>query len=358
MRTRVWQLLAVAGLLAGCTSSHAQPAATAAHRPAHPPPRTGRPGGPKPVMQNDTVAGKGGRVGLLVPAGAGRAAIADLLRGCHAQNLVCVLRRPAAAHAVTAGRELVADGVRVLVVVDANFSTAGRIERYAYANGVRSVDYGQLVRGGTASVFVGAGGGDSARTEARALAHCPQVPRHGRVGYVRLGPALGAVQLGATSGLPRRWHLAAARTGTSARSARAALRAAPHARAVLATNDAAAVAAVTALHHRRVAVAGQGVTAGALQRILAGTQCVTVAPATSEQAAAALRAVVRMVNFRPITASSSIRRTNGHRTPAIIVHGARPVTRAQVKSVLAAGYVARSAVCTPAFAKLCARAGI
>jgi D-xylose transport system substrate-binding protein len=105
-------------------------------------------------------------------------------------------------------------------------------------------------------------------------------------------------------------------------------------------------------------VVGFGLSPGALQRILVRTQCLTVAPSASAQAAATLAAVVRLVNFQRVSGSRVVRRPGGRSTVVVAVHGARLVRFPDVRSVIAAGAVPRAAVCTPAYQAACTQAGI
>jgi D-xylose transport system substrate-binding protein len=105
-------------------------------------------------------------------------------------------------------------------------------------------------------------------------------------------------------------------------------------------------------------VSGNGATVLGLQHVLAGTQCFTIyhPPAVGAQALAAT--LVRLVNFQPVVGDRTVPAARGRRTRVVEYGGAQIIGKADVKSVIDAGFADRAAVCTIALAADCAAAGV
>ncbi|NMO53940.1 sugar ABC transporter substrate-binding protein [Actinoplanes sp. TBRC 11911] len=132
---------------------------------------------------------------------------------------------------------------------------------------------------------------------------------------------------------------------------------------VLAANDGLGNAVISVLKKNRlngqVPVTGQDATVQGLQNILAGDQCMTVyKPIKQEAEAAASLAVSLAKGQKPTTATATTTDPESGKAVPSVLLDPQSVTKDQVKNVIADGFVTKAEVCTTAFAKACADAGI
>ena len=132
---------------------------------------------------------------------------------------------------------------------------------------------------------------------------------------------------------------------------------------VLAANDGLGNAAITVLRKNKlngqVPVAGQDATVQGLQNILTGDQCMTVYKAIKSEATAAAELAIALVKREvPTTATQTVIDPESKTAVKSILLTPHPITRATVKDVVAAGFVAKEELCTADFAEACAAAGI
>ena len=133
---------------------------------------------------------------------------------------------------------------------------------------------------------------------------------------------------------------------------------------VLAANDGLGNAAISVLKKNKlngkVPVTGQDATVQGLQNILAGDQCMTVYKADQEGGRRGRRAGHR---------AGQGREADGHRQtvkdpesrpgrPVGAARPRRPITKDNVKDVVADGFVTKAELCTGDFAAMCTEAGI
>ncbi|MEV4346041.1 substrate-binding domain-containing protein [Actinoplanes sp. NPDC049596] len=132
---------------------------------------------------------------------------------------------------------------------------------------------------------------------------------------------------------------------------------------VLAANDGLGNAAIAVLKKNKlngqVPVTGQDATVQGLQNILAGDQCMTVYKAIKKEADAASELAIALAKGqKPTTATGTTKDPeSGASVPSVLLTP-QAITKANVKDVIADGFVTKDQICTAAFAKACTDAGI
>jgi D-xylose transport system substrate-binding protein len=131
---------------------------------------------------------------------------------------------------------------------------------------------------------------------------------------------------------------------------------------VLAANDGLGNAAITVLKRNKlngkVPVTGQDATVQGLQNVLAGDQCMTVYKAIKQEADGASALAISLANGEHPNTGQTVKDTkSGKDVPAKLLV---PVSifKDSVKTVVDDGFVTKADLCTPAYAALCAAAGI
>ncbi len=131
---------------------------------------------------------------------------------------------------------------------------------------------------------------------------------------------------------------------------------------VLAANDGLGNAAIAILKKNKlngqVPVTGQDATVQGLQNILAGDQCMTVYKAIKKEADAASKLAIGIVKGEKPTASGKVTDPESKKDVPAELLTPVAITKANVKDVIADGFVTKDAICTADFAKACTAAGI
>jgi D-xylose transport system substrate-binding protein len=108
-----------------------------------------------------------------------------------------------------------------------------------------------------------------------------------------------------------------------------------------------------------VPVTGQDATVQGLQNILAGDQCMTVYKAIKKEADAASELAIAIVKGgKPTTATGTTTDPESKKEIPSVLLTPQAITKANVKDVIADGFVTKDAICTADFAKACTAAGI
>jgi D-xylose transport system substrate-binding protein len=129
---------------------------------------------------------------------------------------------------------------------------------------------------------------------------------------------------------------------------------------VLAANDGLGNAAITVLKNNglTVPVTGQDATVQGLQNVLAGSQCMTVYKAIKQEADGAAALALDIAQGKTPTGLSTVKDTDtGKDVPASLLVP-KAIFKANVKDVVADGFVAYADLCKGDFAALCAANGI
>lgn len=314
---------------------------------------------PPAPTRTSAPAGKGTKIGIILPDGSPRWADAQraaLSIACSAARLDCQVWNAEGRSATMAAiaKDLQNNGIRILVLTAVDAAAAVPIERAARANGVLTVEYLRRVANGDAVSYVGYDQTELGHLLAAGLRGCAQTGGHA---YLRVDLPTGLAG-GRTAAYRRSlahagWTVNATAVADSTKAAASKFRRMienyPGTRAVLAASDGLAGGVVAVLRERhllgRVAVSGEGATAAGLQRVLAGEQCFTVYEPPHAAADALVRTLVKLVDYRSV--------------PSFVpVTGARIVRRTGVKAVVDDGYASRAAVCAGHYAAACRAAGI
>ena len=361
-------------LLTACTSSSgARPQPSRSRSLPGPVP----PGTPAPTGTPSVPDGKGAKIGVILPDHSARWSHGEqtaLRDACTAARLDCVIENAGGSPAEMASlaANMQTAGVRILVLVPIDAHFAGAIERTARRAGVLTVEYDQHVMHGSAAALVRPDTSDTGRLLARGLIRA----RRSRTARCRTSASM---RRSAGSAARRR----APPTGACCarrpvgRSPRRRRRGRPDRARSGGTDPAQLLRSARGPGHQRqhrvrrhhgahraaagrvgVAVSGNGATVLGLQHVLAGTQCFTIyhPPAVGAQALAAT--LVQLVNFQPVVGHHTVPAAKGRRTPVVEYGGGQIIKKADVKSVIDAGFADRAAVCTIAYAADCAAAGV
>jgi D-xylose transport system substrate-binding protein len=325
--------------------------------------------------------GKGAKVGIILPdtTSSPRWVTADptaLKADCTKYNLACNIQNAggSAAKMQTIARQMEADGVKVLMIVDLDAASGAKIEQEAKANGVIPVDYDRLTPGGGDALYVSFDNTKVGVVQGTTLTQCAQVKALKSVQYVDIdgAPTDNNATLfaqGYDSVLSKQpgWTRVAKQTGqwdapTAGRVFNTMLGAHPNIKAVMVANDTMAGAVITDLKRQnlngKVAVSGQDASAEGLQHIMDGDQCFTIYKASTLEADPAIKAITQLVNGQaPTTNGTVIDPQTKQKVPSIL---ATPVavTKANVALPINDGYTPKKTVCTGAYVAKCTAAGV
>jgi D-xylose transport system substrate-binding protein len=128
---------------------------------------------------------------------------------------------------------------------------------------------------------------------------------------------------------------------------------------VLAANDGLGGAAIAVLkkNNLQVPVTGQDATADGLRAILTGDQCMTVYKAIKTEADAASKAAIALASGQKPATNGTVKDTKLNTDVPSVLAVPVPIYKANVKDVIADGYVTKADVCKD-LASQCAAAGI
>jgi D-xylose transport system substrate-binding protein len=272
---------------------------------------------------------------------------------------------------------MINDGVDVLMIVNLDSRSGKAVLDRARTQGIQTIDYDRLTVGGSASYYVSFDGVRVGQLQGQGLATClaqlgvkrPLIAElnggsdHNaylfKTGYDSvLDPlyAAGTMVKGPDQSVPD-WDNAQAATIFTRMMARY-----PNIDGVLAVNDGLADAAIGVLrrYHRAglVPVTGQDATIQGLQSILTGEQCMTVYKAIKRQADAAASLAVALARHEPGHTEQTFTDPSTHRRIPSVLLDPVAIYRANIKDVIADGFVTRVELCPGTYATACAAAGI
>ncbi|WP_432537239.1 sugar ABC transporter substrate-binding protein [Kineococcus arenarius] len=270
------------------------------------------------------------------------------------------------------GEQALADGAQALVVVAADGSEAGSLLTSADAVDVPVVAYDRLVKDAPLDYYVSFDGGAVGELGGQAILDAVgDRAGEGVVVMLQGDPGdnnAGLFAAGAHSVLDGEVTIAAERSvaGWSADQAEVEMAAALRelgGRPLLGVYTAydglaaGALEALTAAGYSGVPITGQDAEVGALQRILAGTQTMTVFKDLPAQARATADLVADVLaGEEPATTTTT---DNGAGAVPTVLLQPEAVGRAEVRSkVLDSGYTTAEALCAGAASALCQEAGI
>jgi D-xylose transport system substrate-binding protein len=274
---------------------------------------------------------------------------------------------------------MISSGVKVLMIVNLDSGTGKAVLDKAKAAGIATIDYDRLTLNGGANFYVSFDNVKVGELQGKGLVECltekkavkPVVaelngsPTDNNAtlfaqGYNSvLDPkyADGTFVKGPNQSVPD-WDNA--QGGTIFEQM---LTSNKNIKGVLAANDGLGNAAISVLKKNKlngqVPVTGQDATVQGLQNILAGDQCMTVYKAIKKEAdAASALAISLSKGEKPTTATGTIKDPDsGKDVPSVLLEP-QSITKANVKDVVADGFVTKAELCTADFAKACTEAGI
>ena len=335
-----------------------------------------------PSSSTGTVNGKGAKVGIILPdtTSSPRWITADptaLKADCTKYNLNCDIQNAngSATKMKSIASQMLASGVKVLMIVNLDQASGAAIEQQAKKAGVIPVDYDRLTPGGGAALYVSYDNVKVGQLQGQTLTQCPQVKSLKSVKYVEIDGAATdnnatLFHQGYDSVLSKQpgWTKVAEQDGnwdapTAGREFSAMLGKNPDIKAVMVANDTMAGAVITDLKRQnlngKVAVSGQDATAEGLQHIMDGDQCFTIYKPSSGEADPAIKAIAELANGQvPDTHGVTITDPQTKKPVPAILATPVAITKANVAMPINDGYTPKSSVCTGSYAAKCTAAGV
>ncbi|GAB1689367.1 sugar ABC transporter substrate-binding protein [Krasilnikovia sp. M28-CT-15] len=279
----------------------------------------------------------------------------------------------------TIAEGMISSGVKVLMIVNLDSGTGKAVLDKAKAAGIATVDYDRLTLNGGADYYVSFDNVKVGELQGKGLIDCLTAKKYTKPvvaelngsptdnnatlfaqGYnSQLDPkyASGEYTKGPNQSVPD-WDNAQA--GTIFEQM---LTQNKNIKGVLAANDGLGNAAIQVLKKNKlngqVPVTGQDATVQGLQNILVGDQCMTVYKAIKQEAdAAAALAISLAKGEAPTTATGTVTDPESKKEVKSVLLTPKSITKANVKDVVADGFVTKDQLCTGEYAKLCTEAGI
>ena len=320
----------------------------------------------------------GGKVGFILPDSASSARWESFDRPlieaeCATAGLDCVIQNAEgdADNMATIADQMIADGVKVLAIVNLDSDSGAAIQEKAAAAGVKNIDYDRLTLGGSADVYVSFDNVAVGTAQGEGIIECMGgagnvegkkiIQLHGsptdnnatlfKQGYQAAIEGSGIETVGeeavpdwdnAQGGVIFEQLLTAAGGQIDG---------------VLVANDGLSLAAQAVLADAGLTVptTGQDATVEGLRAILQGTQCMTVYKPVVEEAKGAVAAAASLLAGEAVEANATI---NNEKADIPYVQAqVQSIFKDQVKDVIADGFVTEAAVCE-GIEDLCAEAGI
>jgi D-xylose transport system substrate-binding protein len=268
----------------------------------------------------------------------------------------------------------IANGAKVLLLVNLDSASGAAIEKSATSQGVKVIDYDRLTLKGSASYYVSFNNVTVGKLQGQGLVKCLKAnggySKHPVVAELNGAPTdnnatlfaqgynsvlnplykSGVFKKGPNQSVPD-WDNQKAQTifeGMLTKTQN-------NIQAVDAANDGLGNAVVQALKAHQlkpIPVTGQDATAQGVQNILAGDQCMTVYKAVPKEAAAAAKLAISLIKGgKP--AGVNGKTNDGKRNVPSVLLTPQSITKANYKILFAQKYLKRSDVCNGAYAKYC-----
>ena len=277
---------------------------------------------------------------------------------------------------------MINEGVQVLMIVNLDSNSGGACLKKAAAAGIKSIDYDRLTLGGGASYYVSFDNVKVGELMGQGLITCldKMGKKQANIVYINGDPTDNNAALfksGYAKALKPKldsgaYKLVGDQTGlwdaTKAGQAFEQLYTQNNGKidGVVSANDTMAGGIVARLKANglagKVPVTGQDASVEGLQRILAGTQCMTVYKNTDLEAKAASQLAIDLIKGNQSAAdklaSGSVKDTvTGKQVPSVLATP-QAIFQDSVKQVIADGFQSKSDVCTGKYAQLCQKYGV
>jgi len=264
--------------------------------------------------------------------------------------------------------QMINEKVNVLLIVNLDSASGAAVEAKAKAAGIPSVDYDRLTLGGSSSYYVSFDNVAVGTTIGQGLVKCMQGQGHATGAVIELDGS-------PTDNNATLFHQGYDKAITSAGYTVAADQAVPgwdnvkggtifenlynahkNIVGVASANDGLGGAAEAILAKNGVAgkvlVTGQDATNEGLQRVLLGTQCLSVYKAIKKEANAAAAIAIALAKGDTAGATSqaagSVQDSTGNRTVPSVLLVPAPIYAANVEDVVTDGFTTAAALCTTA----------
>jgi D-xylose transport system substrate-binding protein len=272
----------------------------------------------------------------------------------------------------TIADQMITQGVAVLAIVNLDSDSGAAIQAKAEQAGVQTIDYDRLTLGGSADYYVSFDNTVVGELQGQGLADCLG-DEAADIVYLNGSPTDNNATLfsaGAHSVLDplTQYSVVAEQAVPDWDNQQAAtifeqmLTQAGEIDGVLAANDGLGNAAISILAKNglagQVPVTGQDATVQGLQNILAGTQCMTVYKAVTDEAQGLADTAIALINGEEPPTTGTVRDDTGGRDVASILLEPQAITRDNVKTVVDDGFVTAEELCTGDFADSCTELGI
>jgi len=279
----------------------------------------------------------------------------------------------------TIADQMITNGVTVLMIVNLDSGTGKAVLDKAKSQGVATIDYDRLTLGGSAQYYVSFDNEAVGKLQGEGLSKCltDKGVKNPAIAYLNGSPTDNNATLfkngydsvlkpkfdskeytkAADDSVPE-WDNAQAATIFEQQLTKAGGKI----DGVLAANDGLGNAAISVLKKNKlngkVPVTGQDATAQGLQNILAGDQCMTVYKAVKKEADAAAELAIGLAKGQKKDTGQTVKDPESGRDVPSVLLEPKAIYKDNVKDVVADGYVTKEELCTGAYAKLCADAGI
>ncbi|MEU4399392.1 substrate-binding domain-containing protein [Micromonospora orduensis] len=279
----------------------------------------------------------------------------------------------------TIADQMITSGVTALMIVNLDSGTGKAVLDKAKSQGVATIDYDRLTLGGSAQYYVSFDNETVGKLQGEGLSKCltDKGVKNPVVAYLNGSPTDNNATLfkagydsvlkpkfdskeytkGPEDSVPA-WDNAQATTIFEQQLTKANGKI----DGVLAANDGLGNAAISILKKNnlngKVPVTGQDASTEGLQNILAGDQCMTVYKAVREEAKAASDLAIALAKGERKDTGQTVKDPEGGRDVPSVLLTPKAIYKDNIKDVIADGYVTKEEVCTAAFAKACADAGI
>ncbi|WP_069167026.1 sugar ABC transporter substrate-binding protein [Nocardia altamirensis] len=278
----------------------------------------------------------------------------------------------------TIADQMMTNGASVLLMTNLDSGTGKAVIQKAKSQGVTVIDYDRLTLGGGAQFYVSFDNVKVGSLLGEGVAKCltDKNAANPVVAYLNGGPTdnnatllktgydgvlkpkfdAGQYTKGPDQAVPE-WDNTQA--GTIFEQM---LTSQPNIGGVVAANDGLANAAIAVLKKQKlngqVPVSGQDATVQGLQNVLKGDQCLTVYKAIKKEAQAAAELAIALTKGQQGQANGTVRDPEGKTDVPSVLLEPKPIYAANVKDVVADGYVTKAELCTGEIAALCASNGI
>ena len=322
--------------------------------------------------------GEGGKVGFILPDSASSARWESFDRPlieaeCEAAGIECLIQNAEgdADNMATIADQMIADGVKVLAIVNLDSDSGAAIQEKAAAAGVKNIDYDRLTLGGSADVYVSFDNVAVGTAQGEGIIEC--MGGAGNVEGKKVIQLHGSPTDNNATLFKQGYQDAIADSGIETVGEEAVpdwdnaqggvifeqllTAAGGEIDGVLVANDGLSLAAQAVLADAGLSVptTGQDATLDGLRAILQGTQCMTVYKPVVEEAKGAVAAAVALLAGDEVTANATI--DNGNGEIPYVQAEVQSIFIDQVADVVADGFVDAAELCAGLEAE-CEAAGI